>query len=305
MITLALGAASRPPFRELSFTHATAGSSTLMDDLYGTVADLSNRVPHGVIVFFSSYAYMERATTVWTRRQQDSQGNTATHTLMRKPLFIEQRGSGGDNEPDSEANGSGTGGGGKDRVGAEKTKEKGNVFAQYARKAVGPSGALLCCVMNGKLSEGINFSDNLARCVIVVGLPYPNKFDVILQEKMSFMRDAQARLASAGGAVAAAPSDSKGKLFASQIYENMCMRAINQSIGRSIRHIGDYSAIVVLDRRYCSGTSGSGGRAIVDQLPKWTTGSGRLKICSSFSQASSELTEFYETHGYRPGAVQR
>lgn len=30
-------------------------------------------------------------------------------------------------------------------------------------------------VMGGKLSEGINFADELARAIVVLGLPYPNK----------------------------------------------------------------------------------------------------------------------------------
>ena len=33
---------------------------------------------------------------------------------------------------------------------------------------------MIVSVMGGKLSEGINFSDELVRSLIVIGLPYPN-----------------------------------------------------------------------------------------------------------------------------------
>jgi Fanconi anemia group J protein len=36
------------------------------------------------------------------------------------------------------------------------------------------TGAVLMGVCRGKLSEGIDFSDDAARCVIVFGIPYPN-----------------------------------------------------------------------------------------------------------------------------------
>lgn len=36
------------------------------------------------------------------------------------------------------------------------------------------------------MSEGINFSDALARCVVVVGMPYPNAEGSVLQEKMMY-----------------------------------------------------------------------------------------------------------------------
>jgi chromosome transmission fidelity protein 1 len=40
------------------------------------------------------------------------------------------------------------------------------------------------------------------------------------------------------------------------------MRAVNQSIGRAIRHANDYATILLVDRRYA-------GPKIKGKLPKW------------------------------------
>ena len=44
--------------------------------------------------------------------------------------------------------------------------------------------------------------------------------------------------------------------------QNLCMRAVNQSIGRAIRHANDYATILLVDRRYA-------GSKIKGKLPKW------------------------------------
>lgn len=107
-------------------------------------------------------------------------------------------------------------------------------------------GAVLFAVVGGKMSEGINFADGLARCVIMVGMPYTNPSDPLLIEKQKYLRE---RIQSS-------------RDFAAEYYEDLCMKAVNQSIGRAIRHANDYAIIVLADVRYTRGN-------IRAKLPSW------------------------------------
>lgn len=73
-------------------------------------------------------------------------------------------------------------------------------------------------VVGAKLSEGLNFSDNLARAVVMVGLPYPNASSPELKERLKYVSNL---------------SKQKGetKDAGKELYENMCLNAVNQSIG--------------------------------------------------------------------------
>ena len=49
-----------------------------------------------------------------------------------------------------------------------------------------PSGALMLAVCRGKVSEGLDFTDNNARAVICVGIPFPNFKDTQVELKRQY-----------------------------------------------------------------------------------------------------------------------
>lgn len=82
---------------------------------------------------------------------------------------------------------------------------------------------MMFAVIGAKLSEGLNFTDDLARAVLVVGLPFANLASAELRERMSYVN----RLEQSRG-IKRTPG---AKDAATELYENMCMNAVNQSIG--------------------------------------------------------------------------
>ena len=110
------------------------------------------------------------------------------------------------------------------------------------------SGALLLSVIGAKLSEGINFGDSLGRAVVVLGIPYLAPDDAELVERMRFL---ERRSRGAGRA----------------LYEDSAAVAVNQCVGRVVRHARDWAAVILADVRYtkrggggsASGSGGGGG----------------------------------------------
>ncbi|KAM0903364.1 hypothetical protein ACQ4PT_018618 [Festuca glaucescens] len=99
------------------------------------------------------------------------------------------------------------------------------------------NGALLLAVVGGKISEGINFSDGMGRCVLMVGLPYPSPDDMELMDTIkhignytsrddkSFISNDECKLEPGFGILR------KCNRSGQEYYENLCMKAVNQSIG--------------------------------------------------------------------------
>ena len=56
---------------------------------------------------------------------------------------------------------------------AKMASEFKSIFEGYLKRIQRGKRALLMCVCRGKLSEGIDFADDAARAIFVVGVPYP------------------------------------------------------------------------------------------------------------------------------------
>ncbi|WDK13022.1 DNA repair helicase [Colletotrichum graminicola] len=240
------------------FSFQRRGEASTMSNLGMAILNMCNVVPDGVVVFFPSYGYLEEVVTAWKGAgPRNSQGQNGASSIwdrlqQRKAVFSETRGGSSD-----------------EVLEAYSRAILGDGSEPHSGAAAKPRGALLLSVVGGKMSEGINFSDRLGRCVIIVGLPYPNINSPEWKAKTEYIESTTVqRLTdpSLGTAqMAREEAEAVAKQAARDFYENACMRAVNQSIGRAIRHQGDYAAIVLVDRRY-------GTDRIREKLPGWIRG---------------------------------
>ncbi|KAI3647445.1 hypothetical protein MP228_007666 [Amoeboaphelidium protococcarum] len=226
-----------PSKQQLHFTYENRSNEAMIKELFVTLYNLTSVVPNGLVVFFPSYSTMDSILASWTKDK------FMDRLSKKKDIYTEPK----------------------------LQQDLDNVFKSYGESALSQKGAILFSVVGGKMSEGINFKDELCRCVLMVGLPYPSIASVEIQVKMAYLDD-QKR---------SNPLGISGKEY----YENLCMKAVNQSIGRAIRHKNDYAAIVLVDQRYDNDK-------IVKKLPHWmTTNMHRLE---TFGESMITLTRFFQ-----------
>lgn len=234
-------------------------------------------IPDGVVAFFPSYDYLDRVLNTWKKPISNDNPQTTILSLIekKKPVLYETR---------------------------ESTTGTEELLQEYTKiikdkdtstsRGTSKGGALLLSVVGGKLSEGINFSDSLGRAVIMIGLPFPNIRSAVWQAKIQHVEQKTlSRLSSEPGAGSEESQKSAAKAAGRDFYENACMRAVNQCIGRAIRHQNDYAAIILLDRRYEL-------PRIQNKLPAWirqsmVAGGGQR----SAAVTAQELAKFFAKRG--------
>ncbi|XP_055298261.1 regulator of telomere elongation helicase 1 homolog [Sitodiplosis mosellana] len=100
------------------------------------------------------------------------------------------------------------------------------------------NGAIFMAVMRGKVSEGLDFADMYGRAVIVTGIPFAPAKDPKVVLKQQYLNETKRN-----------KRDNK-MLSGSDWYVLDSIRAINQAIGRVIRHKNDYGGILFCDNRF-------------------------------------------------------
>lgn len=231
-----------PTGKQLDFSYNSRSSAVMLNEIGRLLINVCNVVPYGMVCFFPSYEYEN-----YVYEYLEKNGMIKNISLKKK-VFREPKKS-------SEV---------------EKVLTDYSLHIENSKKNGRTNGALLFSVVGGKLSEGLNFSDDLGRCVIVIGMPYPNMKSPELQEKMKYLEDHC--------------GSNAGKIH----YENLCMKAVNQSVGRSIRHRNDYSSVLLVDQRYSRPN-------IHKLLPKWMQESLKIER-EKFGPVLGQLSKFFKLH---------
>ncbi|KAK9875897.1 hypothetical protein WA026_009684 [Henosepilachna vigintioctopunctata] len=135
-------------------------------------------------------------------------------------------------------------------------------------------GAIFMGVCRGKISEGLDFADLNGRGVMIIGLPFPPLKDPRVILKKKYLDNCR--------------STNQEYIGGDKWYTLEACRAINQAIGRVIRHQHDYGAIILLDERYKN-------QNIQSQLSLWLR--HRIKPISNFGEVTRDLRLFYKKAG--------
>lgn len=240
-----------PTGQALNSSYRLRSSTSYPTALGATIVSLTRIIPGGVLVFFPSYSAMDESLERW-RSATMRDGTTMWDAICRnKHPVVEPR------DPFALA--------------AAIDDYKSRVLTPYA------PGAVFFAVCRGKVSEGLDFADAIGRAVIVTGLPYPQVQDPrVLLKRMYCDERASAEPTRAGSAV----------LRGTEWYSQQATRAVNQAVGRVIRHRNDYGAIILVDERFEYPNS-------IASLSKWLR--GFIRVHPTFTDAAVSLTAFFKT----------
>uniref|UniRef100_A0A804HJV4 DNA 5'-3' helicase n=1 Tax=Homo sapiens TaxID=9606 RepID=A0A804HJV4_HUMAN len=236
---------SGPKGRNLCATFQNTETFEFQDEVGALLLSVCQTVSQGILCFLPSYKLLEKLKERWL-------STGLWHNLeLVKTVIVEPQG-------------------------GEKTNfdELLQVYYDAIKYKGEKDGALLVAVCRGKVSEGLDFSDDNARAVITIGIPFPNVKDLQVELKRQY-NDHHSKL--------------RGLLPGRQWYEIQAYRALNQALGRCIRHRNDWGALILVDDRFRNNPS-----RYISGLSKWVR--QQIQHHSTFESALESLAEFSKKH---------
>lgn len=148
-------------------------------------------------------------------------------------------------------------------------------MTEYYEQIKTRKGALFMAVCRGKVSEGLDFANENGRGVIITGLPFPPLKDPRVILKKRYLEDNRMK--------------DRSLLSGDEWYALEAARAVNQAIGRVIRHRFDYGAILLCDSRFANPRQ-------QQQLSKWIQGHLKamdLRQSVTFGKHIGDINRFF------------
>ena len=294
--------------KELSSKYGRRDEPEYITELGNSLASLCTHIPAGVLLFFPSYSSMQNCVEKWGGPSshrfsggRQSGGRGGAFFAARKKKITNPKYSFPQTPVHFLAQGAESSTPWR-RLLSKKaivleprsTSDLNDAIAEFKKFIALPksNGCILMGVCRGKISEGIDFSDDMCRAVIVTGLPFAPYYDPKVKLKRDFLDAARvserAKPSDVGGF-----GDKKAKphtppaattLSGGEWYNQQAHRAVNQALGRVIRHRHDYGAVLLLDHRFAEPRNRDG-------LSKWVRPHLRDETFGSTTRA---LVQFFK-----------
>ncbi|PON35161.1 DNA helicase (DNA repair), Rad3 type [Trema orientale] len=220
-------------------------------ELGNAIVNFARIVPDGLLVFFPSYYLLDQCIGCWKNTSQANSTTIWERICKHKKPVVEPR---------------------------QSSLFSVSIEDYMAKlKDTSTSGAIFFAVCRGKVSEGLDFADHAGRAVVVTGMPFATMTDAKVRLKREYL-DQQAQ------SQREACKLKLEVLTGEDWYSQQASRAVNQAVGRVIRHRHDYGAIIFCDERFSHSNRQS-------QISLWIQ--PHLKCYSKFGDVVFTLTRFF------------
>ncbi|KAI8865734.1 hypothetical protein GQ42DRAFT_181748 [Ramicandelaber brevisporus] len=210
---------------ELQLTRKTLDTENIKAAIGETLLQVVNKVRGGVLVFFASYSALETMSEYWKKNGIMNKIEDTKH-VMKEPRRASS---------------------------IEIAKFVADYREIITANLTGSSGKMNGCVLfavcRGKLAEGVDFPDDMCRAVVIVGVPMASLESPGVTLKIRYNdrrhQDTKNRACKKGSDGSDIPYISGDQWYRTDAY-----RAVNQALGRSVRHSKDWGAMYLIETRY-------------------------------------------------------